>query len=110
MCTDASQHAKKQAKTARIAPFHWKKGQSGNPGGRKRGPDLAAEVAQAIFEGNPDAIYKAMLKALKKGNPKVYTALADRAFGKLKEKFEVTGDALLVERLNAGRKRLNANG
>ena len=109
MCTDASQHAKKQAKTARIAPFHWKKGQSGNPGGRKRGPDLAAEVAQAIFEGNPEAIYNAMLKALKKGNPKVYTALADRAFGKLTEKVEVVSGAALIERLNAGRKRVRAN-
>jgi len=90
--TPSSEHDAKQTKTLqeRTAPFRWKKGQSGNPGGRPK-KDLASEVAQAIFEGNPEAIYKAMLKALKKGNPKVYSALADRAYGKLTEKVENTG-------------------
>lgn len=88
--TSSQQENLKEKRLKKIAPFQWKKGQSGNPGGRFKN-DLAAEVAQAIFEGNPEAIYKAMLKALKKGNPKVYTALADRAFGKLTEKVENTG-------------------
>jgi hypothetical protein len=33
---------------------------------------------RAILEGNSEAIYQALLKSLKKGNPKVFTALADR--------------------------------
>ena len=45
--------------------------------------DIASEIAQRVFEENADAIYRAMLKALLKGNPKVFAVLADRAFGKI---------------------------
>ena len=38
-----------------------------------------------------DAIYRAMLKALLKGNPEVFAVLADRAFGKLTLKVEIPG-------------------
>jgi hypothetical protein len=48
------------------------------------------EIAQGVFEKNPEAIYNAMLKGLKKGNPKTFAVLADRAFGKVKERIEVT--------------------
>jgi len=60
----------------------WPKGVSGNPGGRPK-RDMAAEIAQAVFENNPDAIYRGMLRALKKGNPRVFAVLADRAYGKV---------------------------
>ena len=43
-------------------------GQSGNPGGRPK-KDIEAEIAQRVFEENADAIYRAMLKALLKGDP-----------------------------------------
>ena len=59
----------------------FKAGKSGNPGGRPR-RDIAAEIAQLIFEKNVDEIYRVMSKALRKGNPRVFTALADRAYGK----------------------------
>ena len=59
----------------------WPKGVSGNPGGRPR-RDVASEIAQAVFENNPEVIYQAMLKALKKGTPRVFTALAERAYGR----------------------------
>ena len=59
----------------------WKPRQSGNPGGRPK-RDEAALLARAIFEHNPEAIYKAMLKALKKGSGTVFIALADRGYGK----------------------------
>ncbi len=65
-------------------------GQSGNPGGRPT-KDIAAEIARRIFEENADAIYKAMLKALLKGDPEVFAVLADRAFGKLSQKVEIPG-------------------
>ena len=68
----------------------WKLGQSGNPGGRPK-RDVAAMIAQKVFEENPKAIEKAMLKALKKGNPKVFAVLADRAFGKLAQAVAVEG-------------------
>ena len=39
----------------------WKPGQSGNPGGRPKQDD-AAIIARAVFENNPEAIYKAIEK------------------------------------------------
>jgi hypothetical protein len=65
----------------KIKPFQFKPGQSGNPGGRPRG-DLARELARAIFENNSELIYETMLRALKKGDPRVFAVLADRAYGK----------------------------
>ena len=58
----------------------WPNGVSGNPGGRPK-RDLSAEIAQAVFESNPEAIFKAMLRALKKGNPRAFDVLAVRAYG-----------------------------
>ena len=65
-------------------------GPSRNPGGRPK-KDIAAEIAQRVFEENADAIYKAMLKALLKGDPEVFAVLADRAYGKLTLKAEIPG-------------------
>jgi hypothetical protein len=57
---------------------------SGNPGGVPK-HDYAKEIAKAIFENNPEMVYKAFLKALSKGSAYAYQVLADRAYGKLKE-------------------------
>lgn len=65
-----------------IAP--WKRGQSGNPGGRPKN-DLAQEIAQAIFTENPEVIYQAYAAALQGGNAYAFQVIADRAFGKMKE-------------------------
>ena len=70
----------------------WPKGTSGNPGGRPK-RDIAAEIAEAIFERNPNAIYKAMLRELKRGNPRVFAILADRAYGKVKQQVAVENDS-----------------
>jgi hypothetical protein len=78
----------KQRDASRISAWRWKPGQSGNPSGRPR-HDLAAEIAKAIFENNPELIYKAYAKAVAKGNAYAYQVLADRAYGKLKERHEV---------------------
>ena len=68
----------------------WQPGQSGNPGGRPK-RDEAAEIAKAIFEENGPEIYQAMLKALKSGNSKAFTALADRGYGKAPQHISVGG-------------------
>ncbi len=65
-------------------------GQSGNPGGGPK-KDIAAEIAQRVFEENAEAIEKAMLKALLKGDPEVFAVLADRAYGKLTLTAEIPG-------------------
>lgn len=71
-------------------PFKFKPGVSGNPGGRPKN-DIAAVIARAIFEGNIEAITRALLKKIKKGDPRTFTALADRGYGKAPQSVEVTG-------------------
>ena len=70
--------------------YGFQPGQSANPGGRPK-EDIASEIARRVFEENADAIYRAMLKALLKGDPEVFAALADRAFGKCSQKVEIAG-------------------
>ena len=72
--------------------------------------DLAAQTAQMVFEKNAEAIEKAMLKALLKGNPKVFAVLADRGFGKLSQKLEVPEVVDLAEMLAQARERANRMG
>lgn len=69
----------------------WKPGQSGNPGGRPK-RDLAAEIARAIFEQDSEAITRTFAAELKKGNAKVFSALADRAYGKPRQQVEQMGE------------------
>ena len=59
----------------------WKPGQSGNPGGRPK-RDVAAEIARAIFERDTEAIERVFAAEMRKGNYKVFAALADRAYGR----------------------------
>ena len=71
--------------------------------------DIASEIAQRVFEENADTIYRAMLKALLKGNPKVFAVLADRAFGKLTLKVEIPGLENLPDFIVEARKRRGGN-
>ncbi len=82
----------------------FKPGQSGTPGGRPK-EDIASEIARRVFEENADAIYRAMLKALLKGDPEVFAVLADRAYGKLTQKVEIPGIENLPEALAEARAR-----
>ncbi len=83
-------------------------GRSRNPGGRPK-KDIASEIAQRVFEENTDAIYRAMLKALLKGDPEVFAVLADRAFGKLTLKVEILGLENLPVLIAEARKRRGGN-
>lgn len=95
---------KKRGRTENLKP--WKPGQSGNPGGRPK-HDVASEIARAVFEGNEEAIYRALCKALLKGNPRLFVALAERAYGKLREPIELNGTEGLAEALERAHKRVN---
>lgn len=66
---------------------------------------MASEVAQAAFEGNKETIYWAMLKTLKKGNPRVFKELAERGFGTLTQRAEIGGLENLAEQISEARKR-----
>jgi hypothetical protein len=85
----------------------WPKGKSGNPGGMP-GTDLAAAIARRAFEDNPGEILAGFADQLSKGNAYAFSVLADRGYGKLKEKIEHSGVIGLADRLANIRKRKNA--
>ena len=71
----------------------FKPGQSGNPGGRPKSKPLT-EALQRILDANPqeaDKIARAMLKKLRAGSVKHFTAVADRLEGKPVQPIEGTG-------------------
>ncbi len=86
----------------------FKKGEVHNPGGRPK-KDRAAEVAEWLFEHKPEAIKAGMLKTLRKGNPKAFQVLAERAFGRMPHIMDIKGELTIAvevkRRLNAMRKR-----
>lgn len=82
---------KKHALTPAMEARKWVPGQSGNPGGRPK-RDKAADIAQAIFEGHGEAIMRAMLKKLRKGDARAFTALADRGYGKAHQQIDVNAN------------------
>ena len=71
-----------------LKPF--KKGESGNPGGRPK-KDLASIIAREVFEEYPEKIKAAFVKALERGDPAAFKALADRAYGRLPQPVEHAG-------------------
>lgn len=112
--TEATDHAPDQAESpaARIRKWQWKKGQSGNPGGRPK-RDFAAMFARMIIEAEGDEALlneyaEGFAKQLRKGNAYTFKELAERGYGKMPQHVQVTNtdsiSALLVE----GRKRVAA--
>lgn len=105
-----SDHAPEQRGPEHLVRFRWKKGQSGNPGGRPKS-DFAAEFARKVLEArdNEELLEEyatGFAKQLSKGNAYTFKELAERGYGKLKEKIEVTTNGELLKRLAAGRERL----
>lgn len=69
----------------------FKPGQIANPEGKNQHDD-ARELSQLIFSNNKPKIYRALLAKLLKGDSKMFTALADRGYGKSPQKLEHTGE------------------
>ena len=89
--TVSTQNRGKTVERGRIENLRpWKPGQSGNPGGRPK-KDIGAEIARAVIERNQEAICRAMSKALLRGNAHTFEVLANRAYGKVPNKVELTG-------------------
>lgn len=75
-------HKNRHKLTPEMEAKKWQPGQSGNPNGRPKN-DCAKQIAQAIFEQNPEAIAKAYLKLLKRGSLGAFALLSERAYGKV---------------------------
>lgn len=111
---DGSEHSPKQPKrnpAAHLVDWQWKKGVSGNPGGRVKN-DFAAEFARKVLEAQGDEsklteYANGFSSQLSKGNAYTFKELAERGYGKLKETKEVThvyqeaADADLQQRIDS---------
>lgn len=98
-----SKRGKHPNSRANLRPYP--KGVSGNPGGRPK--DVAGRIAQAIFEQNEEAIYERMAKEIFKGSAYAFDVLANRAYGKLKQPLEHSGEVSITDILREGRERVN---
>lgn len=82
-----------------LKPF--KKGQSGNPNGRPKLPDLKELLAKVLGtedegKSGAEAILKAMEARAKKGDVRAAELLLDRAYGKPKMDIEMAGSMTTV--------------
>jgi alkylation response protein AidB-like acyl-CoA dehydrogenase len=78
-----------------IVPHRFKKGQSGNPKGRPKLPDIREALAKVLAEEKDGVTaLEATLRALRakatKGDVRAAEALLDRAFGKAVQRTDVT--------------------
>jgi hypothetical protein len=82
--------------TSNLKPF--KKGQSGNPNGRPKLPDLKEAMAKLLAEEKDgktalDAILAALRAKAAKGDVRAAQELLDRGFGRSKQTIEHSGIA-----------------
>ncbi len=85
-------------KPENIVPHQFKKGQTGNPKGRPKLPDLKEAMARVLAEEKDgltalDAILKALRAKAAKGDVRAAQELLDRGFGRAKQQIEHSGDA-----------------
>jgi hypothetical protein len=85
-----------------IAP--WTPETAPRNGGRPK-KDMASEITRQVFEKNPELIYNACVTQLAKGGAFAFQVYSDRAFGKLKEKLEVSGADEIANLLEKARQR-----
>jgi len=88
-------------KPENIIPHKFKPGQTGNPKGRPKLPDLKAAMAAVLAEEKDgmtalDAVLKALRAKATKGDVRAAQELLDRAFGRAKQSIDHTtaGEAI----------------
>lgn len=87
-----------------IEPYKFKKGQSGNPNGRPKLPDLSEAIAKVLAEEKDgmtalDAILAALRAKAAKGDVRAAQELLDRGFGKSKQFMDVTTGGETINKL-----------
>jgi hypothetical protein len=84
-------------KPENIVPFKFKKGQSGNPKGRPRLPDLSEAVAKVLADEKDgksalEAVFMALRAKAVKGDVRAIQELLDRAYGRSKMHTDITSN------------------
>lgn len=86
----------KKPKTDHLKPTQFKKGQSGNPGGKPRKPAITAMLREFVFSKDPgtkklwgERIVEAIAKKAAKGNVAAFAEITNRLDGKPKETVEL---------------------
>lgn len=82
-----------EAKASNVKPWLWRKGQSGNPGGRPKG--LSRYIREQTREGEELAEFVlSIFRTSKSGRERMEAAswLADRGFGKPRQGVELSGE------------------
>jgi len=83
-------------KPENVIPHKWKKGQSGNPAGRPKLPNLQEILAKVLGDEKDEksaaeAILAAMRSKAIRGDVRAAELLLDRAYGKAKLDIELEG-------------------
>lgn len=81
-------HPNSLAAASRNKAKPFPKGVSGNPGGLP-GTDLGQKYAREFFERHPEGVSDSMAAELKGFNAYAFGVLADRGYGKVKDKAEL---------------------
>lgn len=76
--------------------YRWKKGQSGNPGGRPKNESLLSILRRKLQEEHngktlAEIVVEALLKGAVQGKPEHLKELLNRVEGKVTDKHELTG-------------------
>ena len=96
--TAKSSKAQKQRKSNAeyVKPYQWKKGQSGNPGGRPKGSNLTARLRRALAENDgklAELIVRRLIVEAGKGKFQHVKEIFDRVDGSVVQRFQME-DAL----------------
>jgi Family of unknown function (DUF5681) len=99
MTPETRSHRASQAK--RIAPYAFKPGQSGNPGGRRKELKEVMELARSYSEEAIGRLVFWIRSDDPRASPAACVALLDRAWGKPQQSVDVTGQLTLSALVDA---------
>jgi len=96
-----------------LEPYKWKKGESGNPLGRPKGEvNLSMRLRKQLLEALPDCktdavkadlVILALVEEARSGNIQAIQMILDRLEGKVTDKVDVTGAAVIFNVIEAKR-------
>ena len=97
--TDPEQQSKSRQNPPPVE-HQWKPGQSGNPGGRKKGTGITDRLRKLVEKDDgkvANALVEAAIKAAKKGDFRFWQAIVDRVDGPVKQRLEAEIHQIIVK-------------